>query len=87
MPKQQSALEPRHRTGHMVGLYAANGYDVQPTPQLLVNTFLAILVRSDTKKFKTILFNGFNMILIISNISKTHQRSSGTWRIEDLVNG
>ena len=31
MPKQQSALELRHRVGHMVGFYAANGCYVQPT--------------------------------------------------------
>ena len=90
MPKQQSVLELRHKAGHTVGFYVANGCDVQPareTFQLLVNMLLAIFVRNDTKKFKTIIFSGFNMLLIISNISKTQQRSSGTWRIECLLNG
>ena len=79
--KQQSVLELRHRAGHSVGFYAANGCDVQPTRQtfqLLMNMLLAIFVRSDTKKFRTMIFSGFKMIFIISNISKTQQRSSGT---------
>ena len=60
--------------GHMVGLHGLNGCDVQPTRetfQLLVNTLLAIFIRGDTKKFRAILFSGFNMILMVSNISKT----------------
>ncbi|KAM2342264.1 hypothetical protein ACFX1X_014681 [Malus domestica] len=84
MPKQQSGLEFGHKVGHVIDLNCLNGCYVQPTRetlQLLVNTLLDIFVRSDIKKLRTILFSGFNMILIISNISKTRQCSYGTWRI------
>ena len=83
MPKCYFVRGPKGRAYHIVAFYRTYCRSIQIT----WDTLLAIFVGNDAQKFNSVFYIGVSVVIIISNVLETQQRSSEMWRIECLING